>query len=155
MDFKIIKKITIPGECISKKNNMVAYKRGNFTQVTHKDVWKNYEKQALAALANVEPINANDYPVYLHIFYYRRTKRSFDLHNMCQGICDVLQGDLKEKNKSLRHKVIAEDDMNHLIVINESPCAGWSIDKHEPRTVLTFSTDPYYMTKEDILKGIK
>lgn len=162
-EFKVIKTIVIPGQLISKKNNMQANIICERATIGHKKIWKLYEREALDSLLNVEPIPLHHFeggPIYMHIWHYRRDKRAFDDNNMAQGIADVLQGDLKCKIKSLRHQIIPEDDMNHLKIVFESPFAGWSICKSNPRTVLTFTSDPYYLepehlTKEGIMKLIE
>lgn len=162
-EFKIIKTITIPGQLISKKNNMQANIICERATIGHKKVWREYEKAALAYLSTIKPIPLKHFengPIYMHIWNYRRDKRAYDDNNLAQGIADVLQGDLKCKIKQLRHAIIPEDDMNHLKIVFESPFAGWSISKSSPRTVLTFTSDPYYLepehlTKEGIIKLIE
>lgn len=147
---KILKTIVIPGQLISKKNNTMAIRLGPRASIGHKKVWKEYEKQALEHLKSVEPLQVDKWPVYLHIYHYRKDKRAFDDNNLSQGIADVLQGDFRIKTKDLRHQIIPEDDMRHLKIVFESPFAGWEIDRKNPRTVLTFTTDPYYLQPADL-----
>lgn len=146
----IIKTISIPGQLISKKNNMQAIRLGPRASIGHKKVWRVYEKHALKYLKKIEPIPAHHFAqgaIYMHVWHHRRDKRAFDHNNLVQGICDVLQGDLRCKDKSLRHKIIPEDDMRHLIPVHESPYAGWSIDKKNPRTVVIFTEDVDFMNQ--------
>jgi len=152
-EFKIIKTITIPGECISKKRSIQPIRFGNHLSIGHTKRWKEYEKMALASIAHIEPLPVDtEYPVYLHIWHYRKTRRMFDYLNMAQSPCDILQGNMKIKDKSLRHAIIPEDDVNHVIVVHESPMAGWSVDKLNPRTVITITNDPYYCEPENLTK---
>ena len=125
---------------------------GGHSRITHKKPWREYEKKALEYLKQIEPIQSDTWPIYMHIYHYRRDKRAFDDNNLSQGIADLLQGDFKIKTKDLRHQIIPEDDMNHLKIVFESPFAGWEIDKQNPRTVLTFTSDPYYFHAEDLTK---
>jgi hypothetical protein len=141
---KRLRTITIPGQLISKKNNMQAIRLGPRASIGHKKVWREYEKMALEYLKSVKPLEVDIWPVYMHVFHYRRDRRAFDHNNLVQGICDVLQGSMKKKDKSEKHKIIPEDDMRHLIPIHESQYAGWEICKENPRTVITFTTKPNY-----------
>jgi len=140
---KILKTITIPGQLISKKNNLMAVKYGNFIKVTHKKAWKDYEKVALKFLKGIEPLETDTWPVYLHIYHYRKDRRAFDYVNLAQGILDIIQGDLTIKTIDLRHQIVPEDDMRHIIPVMESAFAGWEISKEMPRTVLTFTDEAY------------
>lgn len=149
---KILKIITIPGQLISKKNNMMAIRFGGHASINHKKPWKEYEKQALEFLKKIEPIKSDVWPIYMHVYHYRRTKAAFDYNNLVQGVCDVLQGDFRIKTKDFRHQIIPEDDMKHLIPILEGPYAGWEVCKEMPRTVITFTTDPYYLESKDLTK---
>lgn len=152
MNLDIIKVISIPGQLISKKNNMQANKIGNHLTIGHKKIWKVYEKQALKFLEKIEPIPLHHFeegPVYMHVWHYRKDKRAFDHNNIVQGICDILQGDLRCKVKDMRHQIIPEDDNRHLIPVHESPFAGYSVDKDNPRTMVTFTTDCNVAKPED------
>jgi len=140
---KILKTIIIPGQLISKKNNLMAVRFGTFIKVTHKKPWKLYEKEALKYLKGIEPLQTDNWPVYLHIYHYRKDKRAFDYVNLAQGILDILQGDLTIRTKDLRHQIIPEDDMHHIIPVMESTYAGWEISRDMPRTLLTFTDEAY------------
>lgn len=153
-EMKILKTYVIPGEMISKKNNLCVHRMGSFTRIGHKKRWNDFEKESLVHLKNFKPLNPPSWPVYMHVWHYRKTKRMFDYVNMCQGVLDLLQGDMSSKGKSQAHKIIPEDDVNHVIPVHESPFAGWSVDKANPRTVVTFTTDPYYMTKQQANQGV-
>lgn len=151
--FKIIKTITIPGQLISKKNNHVAVARGKYPVITHKPPWQVYEKQAFKFLKSVEIIPVHHFdngPLYMHIWHYRRTRAKFDYSNMMGGVEDVLQGDKKEGD--LRHRVIPDDSFNFIIPVCESPMAGWSVSKENPRTVVSFTSDPWYLETEHLTK---
>ena len=151
MAFKILKTIIIPGEAISKKRNIMPIRLGKHMSIAPTKRWTVYEQMALGSLIHVDPLPSDTtYPVYLHIWHYRKTKRMFDYLNMAQAACDLLQGNIKTKDPTLRHRIIPEDDVNHCIPVHESPFAGWSVDKNHPRTVITITTDPYYLMPTDI-----
>ena len=146
----IIKIIIIPGECVSKKRAIQPVKFGNHLSIGKTKIWKVYEKMALGVLSKIQPLSETiQYPVYIHIWHYRKTRRLFDYLNMAQGIHDVLQGNMKI-HKDLRHSIIVEDNVNHVIPVHESPFSGWSVDKENARTVVTITDDPYYLIPKDL-----
>jgi len=136
---KIIKTIIIPGECISKKRSIQPVKLKNHMGIAKTKPWIHYENNAWIILSAVKPLPKDTkYPIYIHIWHYRKTKRMFDYLNMAQGIHDILQGNMKT-HKHFRHSIIPEDNVNFVIPVHESEFAGWSIDKNDPRTVVTIT----------------
>ncbi len=64
------------------------------------------------------------YPVRMSFHFVRETRRRFDYNNLTQGIEDLLQ----------LAGIIEDDDMNHVI---PGPDFSWSVDKNDPRTIVT------------------
>lgn len=157
---KIIKTIVIPGECISKKRAIQPIKKGLSLSIGKTKVWKKYENMAFIYLSVVKPLPLEtNYPVYIHIWHYRKTKQMFDYLNMAQGIHDVLQGNMKTA-KDFRHSIIPEDNVNYVIPVHDGPFAGWSVDKKNPRSVITITDDPWKLAidetdKKTIMKMIE
>lgn len=60
------------------------------------------------------------YPVYLHCFFYRKTKALFDYSNMVESIQDIL----------VKAEILEDDSYRHVIPI----VSGMAIDKEHPRT---------------------
>lgn len=157
---EILKIITIPGQLISKKNNQEVHVFSGHGSIGHKKAWRLYEKEALEFLKSVEPFpESTKWPIYLHIYHYRKDKRQFDFLNLAQGICDVLQGDLKIKTKEYRHQIIPEDNTAHIIPVMESCFSGWEICKERPRTVLTFTDDVWEwhqdLNKQEVIQMLE
>lgn len=66
--------------------------------------------------------NSNDrqvFPLRIKFFIFRKTKRAFDLNNICQSLVDML----------VKAEFIPDDNMNYLIPVYGS----WQLDKDRPR----------------------
>ena len=112
--------IIIPGEVISKKNGQKIIRCGKFPKIMAGDAYLKWEKQAIQELQfKRTPAWDGPLPCELHMFFYRKTKRSFDVENMISSIQDML----------IKAGVIEDDSVNHIIPVFK----GWSIDKNHPR----------------------
>ncbi len=123
----IIKQITIEGEVISKKNNVMRSRWG----IIYKKPYRDYSAQATEDLEKMEipPIEA-DFPILMHFFFYRRTLRQFDYNNMSQGPQDLLTA----------AGIIPDDSMKFVIPVFHGPYAGWVKDKENPRVEITITS---------------
>lgn len=118
--------IIIPGEVISKKNGQKIIRCGKFPRIKAGDAYLKWEKQAVQEL-QFKRINwTGDYPIELHMFFYRKTRRAFDYSNMVESIQDML----------IKAGVILEDNFLHVIPV----VSGMSIDKDHPRVVVNIKT---------------
>jgi Holliday junction resolvase RusA-like endonuclease len=118
-------KITIPGDIRAKKNSQRVIRLGRRASIRTSKAYEAWEKTALAHLLYIRPELVKAYPVELHLFFYRETKRKFDLSNMIEGVQDVLQ----------KAGVLVDDSMNHVIpvITRKSEGYGWAVDKGQPR----------------------
>ena len=112
--------ITIQGQCIAKKNSQRVVKMGSRYAIRASKAYESYAKGAIGSLAGLKW--QGNYPVVVEMFFFRKTKREFDLDNMQGGILDIL----------VNAGVITDDSM--LYVIPKIYKHGWQIDKENPRT---------------------
>ncbi len=123
----ILIKDSIPGDAIAKKNSqriVWVKKRPSIRPSTAYDLWEIQALQYLI-MQRHEPIV--NYPVELHLFFWRKTKRKFDYGNLSEGLQDVLQ----------KAGIIEDDSMRHLIPVID----GWGIDRINPRIDFTIRND--------------
>ena len=113
-------KITIQGQVIAKKNSQRVVRMGARYAIRASKAYEKYAKTAIQEASQY--VWEGDYPVVVEMFFYRQTKRSFDLDNMQGSILDIL----------VNAGVLEDDSMRHVIPkIKEH---GWEIDKTNPRT---------------------
>ncbi len=113
-------KITINNQVIAKKNSQRVVRMGSRYAIRASKAYEKYAKTAIQE-ASVYKYTGN-YPCVVEMYFYRQTKRSFDLDNMQGSILDIL----------VNAGVIIDDSMNH--VIPRIRGHGWEIDKDNPRT---------------------
>ncbi len=112
--------ITIFGQVIAKKNSQRVVRMGSRYAIRAS---KAYEKYAKTAIQQASAHKwKGEYPVIVEMFFYRQTKRQFDLDNMQGSILDIL----------VNAGVIEDDSM--LYVIPAIHKHGWQIEKDNPRT---------------------
>jgi len=126
---KIYRKITIPGEVISKKNSPLVIKLGKRYSIRASKRYTEYEKEAKTHLLNIEPLLDVHWPITMHFYFFRATLRSFDYNNLSQGPQDLLQ----------QAGIIPEDDMKHVTPCFSPPYGGWEKDKDSPRVEITIT----------------
>ena len=63
------------------------------------------------------------YPLKVHLFIYRKTKRRFDYVNLVQNLFDCMQ----------MAEWLPDDDADHLIPVFD----GYSVDKGNPRVEIS------------------
>jgi len=117
--------ITIQGQTIAKKNSQRVVKMGQRHAIRASKAYESYAKGAVIDLMGLKW--EGSYPVVIEIFFFRQTKRSFDLDNMVSSVLDIL----------VNAKVIEDDSMLH--VIPKIHKHGWQIEKDNPRTELTIT----------------
>jgi Holliday junction resolvase RusA-like endonuclease len=121
-------RIVIQGDAIAKKNSqrVVRFGKGRNTRhsIRASKAYEIWEKQALSQLFGVGEYTG-PYPAEMRIFFYRKTKRKFDLSNMLEGTQDVLQ----------KAGVIIDDSMKYIIPVidKRGSSYGWDIDRDNPR----------------------
>lgn len=139
----IYQTIIFPFETISKKNNLkvITFKRPGAKRasgsIKPNERYENYKEKTLANIVIGKLAAPMVFPVYAHYFFYRTTRRKFDLGNLSEGPADMMQDAL----------IIPDDDMNHLIPVFSSVYSGWDICKTQPRCVITL-TDKSELFKE-------
>ena len=103
---------------ISKKNGQKIIRCGRFPKIMAGDAYQKWEKAAVQEMQYKRINWTGDYPVELHCFFYRRTRRAFDYGNMVESVQDML----------IKAGVILEDDFKHVIPV----ISGMAIDKDHP-----------------------
>ncbi len=114
--------ITIQGQVIAKKNSQRVVVMGRRHAIRASKAYESYAKGAVVDLNGLKW--EGNYPVVIEMFFFRKTKRSFDLDNMVSSILDIL----------VNAKVIEDDSMLH--VIPKIYRHGWQVEKDNPRTEL-------------------
>ncbi len=122
----LLGKITIIGEVMSKKNSKRIAKKRLISSKQYQD----YEKSASIQVSMKRPIQSPTWPIKIHFFFHRKTRRSFDYNNMAQGPQDIL----------VKAGIIPDDSMQYVIPVFHSEYAGWCVDKHNPRLEMTFES---------------
>jgi len=135
-------RITIPGQTRAKKNSMkiVEFKtRPRPTKaIQPSTIYQKWEKAAIEYLKNKVVPWTGQYPVEVHFFIFRDSKRAWDVDNVFCGCLDVLQ----------KVKVLENDTMKHVIPV----FAGWSIDRQNPRAELLIKPATKIYFREDLCK---
>jgi Holliday junction resolvase RusA-like endonuclease len=135
--------IEIPGQTRAKKNGMLIITYGNGPKAPRSlkpsKLYSEWEKAALAHLmqANHPPWD-KDYPIEIHFFLFRDSKRKWDIDNVFCGCLDVLQ----------QMNIIVDDTANHVIPV----FSGWTIDRQNPRVVLQLRPASKVYFREDLVK---
>jgi Holliday junction resolvase RusA-like endonuclease len=143
--------ITIPGQTRAKKNSMkiiaiptkgsrpcpTCGNRKKFSSLKSSTIYTKWEKEALAYLLKQNhPPWSGGYPLEIHFFLFRDSKRRWDIDNVFCGTLDVLQ----------TMKIIEDDTANHVIPV----FAGWAIDKKNPRVILQLKPVTKTYFREDL-----
>lgn len=121
--------IELPGECRSLKNSKqigYIYRGKKRTPIiVPSKAYKDWAKP-LKSLLHKSPYRYYpwEYPVTVSFWFYRSTRRKFDIHNMVQGPLDLLV----ETN-------ILEDD-NFEYVIPDLRQTRIILEPHNPRTII-------------------
>lgn len=113
-------KIIIPGEVIVKKNSQIPVRMGKRTVIMPSNKYMKYEKQSVASIG-WQAAWEGGYPCIVEMFFYRKTKRKFDLDNLQSSVLDIL----------VKANQIEDDSMN--FVIPRIKGFGWGLDKDNPR----------------------
>jgi len=122
--------IIIEGQVVAKKNSQRVVRMGKRYAIRASAAYDKYAKQACIQLLGTEKWNGS-YPVIVEMFFYRQTKRAFDLDNMQGSILDIL----------VNAGILEDDSMRH--VIPKIKYNGWRIDKEFPRTEITIKETQY------------
>ncbi len=109
----------IPGEVISKKNSKRCFGGKAVSSKAH----MKWEKQAMAEMQYKRVKWTGDYPVELHVFFYRKTRRIFDYSNLLESVQDMM----------VKAGIIFDDDFKHVIPV----ISGMAIDKDHPRVAVS------------------
>jgi len=118
-------KITIPGDTIAKKNSQRIVRLGKFPSIRPSAAYDKWDKAARQHLQTLRVLPVTKYPVRLHLFFFRSTRRKFDLSNMIEGVQDVLQ----------KMEILEDDSMAHVVPVIEKreEGYGWALDRENPR----------------------
>ena len=114
--------IIFPGEVISKKNSRRCF--GN--KAVGSKAFLKYEKEMLQELQYRRYKWLGSYPIDLHCFFYRKTKRSFDFSNLLESVQDIL----------VKAQVIEDDSYLHVWPVID----GYGFDKEHPRVVVNLKS---------------
>lgn len=124
-----MEKIILPIELYSSKNSRQIFKtKTGRTIIAKSDVAKRNERD-LCFLLNIYAekwkslCTGKKYPLKLHLFIYRKTKRKFDYVNIVQNLFDCMQAS----------GWLPDDDADHLIPIFD----GYDVDDECPRVILS------------------
>lgn len=115
-------KITIQGSIPSKKNSRNIFVRGGRIVNIPQTNYKTWSEDAYKQLSGVKEIkNIQE----VHLEFYPKDRRKFDLTNKAESIMDVLVdcGIIEDDNYSVIPKVV--------LVFGE-------VDKENPRCIITF-----------------
>lgn len=115
--------IRIPGNVIAKKNSQMVVKFGNHSSIRPSKAYTKFANQAVSHLYG-QPEWPGNYPVIVEMFFFRESRRKFDLDNMQGSILDVL----------VNAGILKDDSMTH--VIPKIYKHGWDVDKNNPRSVV-------------------
>lgn len=121
-------KITIPIELYSSKNSRQIFRTNAGRPFIAKSDASKRNEADICFLLNIYRekwiclCSGKKYPLKLHIFIYRKTKRRFDYINIFQNFADCMQ----------KCDWIPDDDANHLQPIFD----GYAVDKQNPRVEL-------------------
>jgi Holliday junction resolvase RusA-like endonuclease len=99
-------------------------------------IYQQWEKTAIQYLQDKVKPWAGDYPVEVHFFIFRDSKRAWDIDNVFCGCLDVLQST----------NVLENDTMKHVIPV----FAGWAIDRQNPRAELLIQPATKTYFREDL-----
>lgn len=120
--------IEIPGEVVAKKNSqrVVRFGKGEKARyaIRPSKAYDAYSGFAVPFLKATTKRWKGGYPVIAEVFFYRQTRRKFDLDNMHSSVLDVL----------VNAGIIDDDAMTH--VIPKIDRHGWEVDKENPRVVV-------------------
>ena len=102
--------ITIPGQCIVKKNSQKIVKFETHSAIRPSSAYDKYAKSAIKYLTLYNKRYNLTYPVYAHYFFWRQTRHKFDLGNLAEGPSDILQ----------KVGLIKDDDYKHYVPVFHS-----------------------------------
>ena len=88
--------------------------------------YQRYARRALPLLKQCNLVGYDwQYPVTIHFYFYRATRRKFDHLNIAQGPLDLM----------VEAGILADDDMAHVI----PGVFEWGVDKDNPRVEIVIS----------------
>ena len=122
---------TLPGEVIVKKNHQKIImipngKGGKRPSIIAADRFKQWEQESLWNLKSCQKY-VGPYPAFLGLFFWRQTRRIFDLVAVTESIQDLL----------VAGEIIEDDDMNHVVPLyllkKDINAYAWAVDRQHPR----------------------
>lgn len=128
---KVLYEAVIPLDPKSKKNNQtICYKQINGKEIpfiAQGKIYKQYEREAgwyiRSKARGMKPI---DFPVNVKCIFYRQSKRTIDLPNLQNAICDIL----------VKYRILADDCRDIVFTMDGSKVL---YDKNNPRTEITIT----------------
>ena len=125
----MIQTVTVFGEAYSKKNSPMVIKLGNRYSIRPSNNYTKWEKDAISQLKSRYEPYKGDYPCAFGIYFFRKTRRTFDFNNLGHGIHDALT----------KTGIIPDDDIKHVLPY-PILADGWEVDKENPRVVGVLSS---------------
>lgn len=138
----------IKGEVISKKNTRnIFLNKGRLMNLPS----KAYQEYVTATkmqytvfgieFRRAVKFYALEYPLYIEFTFIRKSKRAFDICNVCQSVEDLMKDEYK-KNKDKKMVLISrnwidDDSADHLIPVFKP----YSIDKENPGVLIRLITN--------------
>ena len=111
----------------TKKNSQQIIKTGGKPRIIPSKLYKQYEKDCTAFMPKIKTI---DRPVNVQAVYYMPTKRTVDLCNLHEALCDVL----------VHHGVVA-DDNSEIIATMDGSKVEYSRDNPRTEVIITEVTE--------------
>lgn len=129
--FEVVKmeKIVLPIELYSSKNSRQIFRTKSGRTIIAKSNASKQNERDLCFLLNIyrkeweRLCTGKKYPLKVHLFIYRKTKRRFDYVNLVQNLFDCMQ----------MAEWLPDDDADHLIPVFD----GYSVDKDNPRVEIS------------------
>lgn len=120
-EYSALPVIILQGQTPSKKNSKRLFHKNGRNIIISSKQYLEWEKTARIAVIEWKKANhyTLTYPIRLHMFFYRDSKRRWDYNNIGQGVQDIL----------VDAGIIEDDDAYHCIPVYD----GFEVDKDNPR----------------------
>ena len=124
-----MEKIVLPIELYSSKNSRQIFRTKSGRTIIAKSNASKQNERDLCFLLNIyrkeweRLTTGKKYPLKVHYFIYRKTKRRWDWQNITQGIADAMQ----------MAGWLPDDDVEHYTPVYD----GYSVDKGNPRVEIS------------------